>query len=117
MSDEFVRDVVGVLVFLPAIAVWLIAMVDVLTRKDIGRRRRILTVALVALVFPLALLYLLGRPPSSVRRGPETADDPRLGLVVRLEDGASGGSDSGGRDAGFRDWVDAACAGTVPPTR
>ena len=101
-----------VLVFLPAIAVWVIAMVDVLTRKDIGRGRRVITAVLVALIFPLTLLYLLARPPSTVRRGPESASDPRRELVRRLETG-----EHSSRDAEWEQWVRQAVAGKVPPTR
>lgn len=115
MSNELVRDVVGILVFLPAMAVWLIAMADVLTRKDISRRRRVVTALLIGLLFPLTLLYLLGRPPSSVRRGPETAGDPRTPLVRRLETGSAGAD--GRSDEDYRRFIEQALEGNAPSTR
>lgn len=115
MSNELARDIIGILIFLPAVAVWLIAMADVLTRKDISRRRRIVTAVLIGLIFPLTLLYLLGRPPSSVRRGPETTGDTRTPLVRRLETGSAGAD--GSSDAEYSEWVEAALSGNAPPTR
>ncbi len=121
VSNELARDVVGVLVFLPAMGVWLIAMADVFTRKDIGRRRRVVTAVLIALVFPLALLYLLGRPPSSVRRGPESVGDPRTPLIRRLETGrpalAAGATQDGRTDDELAAWIDASLDGKAPSTR
>ncbi len=106
------EDVIGILVFLPAIAVWVIAMADVFTRKDIGGGRRVFTAVVIGVIFPLTLLYLLARPPSTVRRGPESASDPRRELVRRLETG-----EPSSRDAEWEQWVRQAVAGTVPPTR
>ncbi|MCP4434816.1 MAG: hypothetical protein GY812_04850 [Actinomycetia bacterium] len=106
------EDAIGILVFLPAIAVWVMAVVDVATRKDIGRGRRTLTAIVIALVFPLTLLYLLARPPSTVRRGPESAGDPRRDLVRRLETG-----EASPRDEEWGHWVDLAVEGKVPRTR
>ena len=124
MNEDLVRDVVGVLVFLPAVAVWLIAVSDVIGRKDFSRRRRIVTAVVIAVVFPLALVYLLGRPPSSVRQGPETAGDPRTPLVRRIESGAPGTAavappeDRAGRsDAELTAWIEESLAGNAPRTR
>lgn len=118
------REAIGVLVFLPAFAVWLIAVFDVLGRKDIRRRRRIVTAVLIAVFFPLALVYLLGRPPSSVRRGPSTAGDPRTPLLRRIESGRPGTAavapldDRAGRsDAELAEWIEASLAGNAPRTR
>jgi hypothetical protein len=115
VNREVARDVVGLLVFLPAVAVWLIALVDVLRRRDMHHRRRIATAVVITLVFPLTLLYLLGRPPSSVRHGPETADDPRAPLVRRLESGRA--LPAGPDDASLDSWVGQALAGDAPATR
>ena len=124
MNDDLARDVVGVMVFLPAVAVWLIAMFDVLGRRDIGRRRRMVTAVVIAVVFPLALLYLLGRPPSSVRQGPGTAGDPRTPLVRRLESGLPGtaalepaGGQAARSDVELTEWIEASLAGDAPRTR
>ncbi len=124
MNEDLVRDVIGVLVFLPAVAVWLMAMFDVLGRKDIRRRRRIVTAVVIAVLFPLALVYLLGRPPSSVRRGPSTAGDPRTPLLSRIESGRPGTAavaspdDRAGRsDAELTQWIEVSLAGNAPRTR
>jgi hypothetical protein len=124
VSSQLARDVVGILVFLPAVAVWAIAVADLVRRRDIGRRRRIVTAVAVTVLFPLALLYLLGRPPSSVRLGPETAGDPRTPLVARLEAGRPdpgavepAGASPGRSDAEMLGWVEAALAGDAPRTR
>ncbi len=83
---------IAALVFLPVLAVWVLALHDVLTRRDIPTSRRVGIALALLLVFPLTILYVLARPPSTVRTGPATAGDPRTALVNLLDsrDAAAG---------------------------
>lgn len=76
---------VAVVVFLPLVVVWCLALYDVVTRRDVTHRRRLMLAVVLIVFVPVTILYLLARPPSSVRRGPEDAGDARAAVLDQLE--------------------------------
>ncbi len=94
-----------VVVFLPVVVLWVFALVDLATRKDISRRRRIVVTVIVVVVFPLTLVYLLARAPQSARRGPQEPDDPRAPLVEALEDPSAHHSEWSMSHSELRSWI------------
>jgi hypothetical protein len=88
---------VVVLALLSLLGIWVLALVDVLTRRDLPEAHKaLLSVAIVVLV-PVSVLYVLGRPVSAVRRARQLPDDWRNGLVSRIEGERNGdGRGNGG---------------------
>jgi hypothetical protein len=67
---------------------WVLTVVDIVRRPGLSRRRRVGWLALVSLVVPTTLLWLLVRPSNaSLDVISETLpdDDPRLQLVELVE--------------------------------
>ena len=85
MTWERTGSVLSVLLSLPIVAVWAFAVYDLVRRGDIPVVRKVVLGALVVVVVPVALLYLLSRPTSLVRHRERAADDWREDLVDRLE--------------------------------
>lgn len=87
---------VFLLVELPLLAVWLLAIVDVVRRPDLRVARTVLWVAGMLLFFPVTLLYLLARPVGDVaaRQRALDADDPRVRLVELVERSDRGEADA-----------------------
>ncbi|MFV0316090.1 MAG: hypothetical protein ACK5O2_03900 [Microthrixaceae bacterium] len=82
--------VAEVLLVAPVVLVWVMALrYALIARGRTPRRRFGVTIALV-LFPPLAVPYLLARPPVGVRRGAAFSDDPRETVVAALE--RAGGS-------------------------
>jgi len=78
---------VSLLLSLPLLVVWGFALFDIVRRPDLARVRKAVWGAVVLLVFPATLLYLLARPTSLVRHRDRGSDDWRDRLVRRLESG------------------------------
>ena len=78
-------NVLRVMVTVPLVIVWVLAMLDVVTRPDLRPTRKVVVLAALLAVFPLTLLYLLARPTSLVRDTEANDDDWRFGLVARLD--------------------------------
>lgn len=76
--------VVSLLLTLPIFAVVVFAVVDVVRRTDLPRVKKVAYGAVVVLIVPAALLYLLSRPTSLVRHRDRTPQDWRDDLVARL---------------------------------
>lgn len=76
---------VSVLLALPIFAVWGFALVDIVRRPDLRVVRKVVYGAIVVLVFPATLLYLLSRPTSIVRHHERAPEDWRDQLVDHLE--------------------------------
>ena len=86
--NRMVRDgevVVSVLLSLPIFAVWAFALFDIVRRPDLRLVRKVVYAAVVVLVFPSTLLYLLARPTSIVRHRGREREDWRDELLARLE--------------------------------
>lgn len=77
--------VLSVLLTLPILAVWAFALVDIVRRGDLPWIRKVVYAAVVVLVLPATLLYLLSRPTSIVRHRERNVEDWREGLVDLLE--------------------------------
>lgn len=75
----------SVLLTLPILAVWAFALVDIVRRRDLPPWRRTAYAAIVVLVVPATLLYLLARPTSLVRHRDRRRDDWRAELVGALD--------------------------------
>jgi hypothetical protein len=80
-----VREVLTLLLVLPLLVVIGFALVDIVRRRDLGAVRKAVYAALVVLVLPATLLYLLSRPTSIVRHRERPTDDWRDELLDRLE--------------------------------
>ena len=59
-------EVVGVVVAIPVWIMGLIALVDVLRRRDLGTARKVGWAALLVVFTPVTLIYLLARPVGDV---------------------------------------------------
>lgn len=77
--------IIELALILPVLLIWAISLRDVMRRRDLGRKQRVAFAAVLLFLPPLAVLYLLIRPPVSVRRGAVHSDDPRARLVDELE--------------------------------
>jgi hypothetical protein len=75
----------GLLLVLPLLVVIVFALVDIVRRRDLGPLRKAVYLALVILVLPATLLYLLSRPTSIVRHRDHDRHDWRDELLDRLE--------------------------------
>lgn len=75
----------------PVVLVWAIALRDAYRRSVDHRRRRALVLLPLVFLPPLSVLYLLTRPPASVRRGAVRGYDPRSELLDRLEAASDAG--------------------------
>jgi hypothetical protein len=75
----------------PVLVVWVIALRDAYRSSAGHRRRRVLVLVPLVALPPLSVLYLLTRPPVSVRRGAVRRDDPRSELLDRLEAASEAG--------------------------
>lgn len=73
----------------PVLLIWVLSVRDVLRRRDVGRTHRWVLAVAIALFPPLAVPYLLLRPPGSVRRGSVHRGDPRAEVVEALERSAA----------------------------
>lgn len=71
---------------LAVVVVWLIAVWDLLRRRDLPVTHKLLMLVVLVVLAPLAIVYVLGRPTGAVRRSRRTAADWRSGLVRRLEE-------------------------------
>jgi len=76
---------VSILLTVPIFAVWAFALLDIVRRPDLRALRKVVYGAIVVLVFPATLLYLLARPTSIVRHRTHDREDWRDELVDRLE--------------------------------
>lgn len=76
---------ISVVLVLPLLAVIVFALVDIVRRRDLGPWRKAVYLALVILVLPATLLYLLSRPTSIVRHRERDRHDWRDELLDRLE--------------------------------
>lgn len=86
--NRVMRDgqvVVSVLFALPIFAVWAFALFDIARRSDLRLIRKVVYAAVVVLVFPATLLYLLSRPTSIVRHRDREREDWRDDLLAQLE--------------------------------
>lgn len=79
------QHALAVLLVLPLLVVIVFALVDIVRRPDLGGVRKVVYAALVVLVLPATLLYLLSRPTSIVRHRERERDDWRDDLLARLE--------------------------------
>ena len=79
------RPVMIVLSGLPLLVVIVLALSDIVRRRDLGPVRKVVYLALVVIVLPATLFYLLSRPTSIVRHRERPRDDWRTGLLDRLE--------------------------------
>lgn len=75
----------------PVLLVWVMALRDAYRSSAGHRRRRALVLVPLVALPPLSVLYLLTRPPVSVRRGAVRRDDPRSELLDRLEASSEAG--------------------------
>jgi hypothetical protein len=75
----------SVLLSLPILAAWGFTLYDIVRRGDIPIIRKVVYAALVVLVVPAALLYLLSRPTSLVRHRERDRPDWREDLVDVLD--------------------------------
>lgn len=75
----------SVLMTLPIVVVWVFALYDIVRRSDLPVIRKVAYAAIVVLVLPATLLYLLSRPTSIVRHRDRSDDDWREQLVARLD--------------------------------
>lgn len=82
--EHDVEVLVSLLLVLPVVAVMVVAIVDVLRRPDLTVVRKVAYGAVIVLVSPAALLYLLSRPTSLVRHRDRTQPDWRDDLVAHL---------------------------------
>jgi hypothetical protein len=82
-----VTDVVLSLAVLALVGIWLLALVDVVGRRDLPVTHKVLLVVVLVLLVPVAVIYVLGRPITGVRRTRHLPDDWRSELVARLQDG------------------------------
>jgi hypothetical protein len=106
--------VLSVLFTLPLVAVVVAVVVDVLGRPDLSTPRKVVYVAIVVLVVPAALLYLLSRPTSVVRHHDRARPDWRADLLDHLEAPAHGRPAVGpARERELRDRI-AALRGRAP---
>lgn len=77
-----------VLVTIPAFVVWAVLVVDVLSRGQMGRGRRLAWVVAMTVFFPLGLLWLLVRPstgPAVARLSRPDPNDPGRRLLELVE--------------------------------
>lgn len=84
--------IVWVLSVLCLLGVWITAVVDVLTRHDLSPANKTLMLAVLVLLSPVTIVYVLGRPVSAVRFSRHVPRDWRSDLVDRLEGGTSSGA-------------------------
>ena len=84
-----VNEVALALALVALVGIWLLALVDVVTRRDLPVTHKVLLVVVLVLLVPVAVIYVLGRPITGVRRTRHLPDDWRSELVGRLE--ADGG--------------------------
>ncbi len=82
--EHDIEVLVSILLVLPVFAVMVLAIVDVLRRPDLTAVKKVAYGAIIVLVSPAALLYLLSRPTSLVRHRDRTRPDWRDDLVARL---------------------------------
>jgi ABC-type nickel/cobalt efflux system permease component RcnA len=75
------QSVYVLLVGLPLLVVWVIAVVDVLHQPRMSRRAKWLWVVAFSLVWPLLALYLLTRPVQGRFERRESRDYPHARLV------------------------------------
>ena len=80
-----VAAAVSVLMTVPILVVWVFALYDIVRRRDLPVIRKVAYAAIVVLVLPATLLYLLSRPTSIVRHRDRSNDDWREQLVARLD--------------------------------
>jgi hypothetical protein len=78
-------DVLLLLALVALVGIWLLALVDVVTRRDLPVTHKVLLVVVLALLVPVSVIYVLGRPITGVRRTRRLPDDWRSELVARLE--------------------------------
>ncbi len=97
--DPDVATALSVLMTVPILVVWAFALYDIVRRSDLAPIRKLAYAAIVILVFPATLLYLLSRPTSIVRHHDRVRDDWRETLVARL-DARPGGPPVVGRRQG-----------------
>jgi hypothetical protein len=83
--DPDAAAALSVLMTLPIVVVWVFALYDIVQRRDLPAIRKVAYAAIVVLVLPATLLYLLSRPTSIVRHHDRSTDDWREGLVERLD--------------------------------
>lgn len=83
--ERDVGVVLSVLLVLPIFAVWGFALFDIVRREDLPVLRKVVYSAVVVLVFPATLLYLLSRPTSIVRHHERNRTDWRNDLLAQLE--------------------------------
>jgi hypothetical protein len=81
-----VNEVALALALVALVGIWLLAIIDVLTRRDLPVTHKVLLVVVLVLLVPVAVIYVLGRPITGVRRTRHLPDDWRSELVARLED-------------------------------
>ena len=86
--QELIERYPLILVTIPAVVVWALLIVDVLSRSQMGRGRRLAWVVAITVFFPLGLLWLLVRPSSggtAARLRRPDPDDPGLQLVELID--------------------------------
>ena len=79
------NEVALALALVALVGIWLLAILDVLTRRDLPVTHKVLLVVVLVLLVPVAVIYVLGRPITGVRRTRHLPDDWRSALVARLE--------------------------------
>ena len=83
--SERLGPALSLLLSLPILAAWAFSLYDIVRRGDIPVIRKVVYAALVVVVVPLSLLYLLSRPTSIVRHRERDRADWREDLVDVLD--------------------------------
>lgn len=82
--QELIERYPLVLVTIPAVAVWALLVIDVLSRSQLQLGRRLAWAVAMTVFFPLGLLWLLVRPsggPTARRVNRPDPDDPGRRLI------------------------------------
>ena len=70
-----------IVVWIPLLVVWVVVMVDVIRRQDLGAAAKTLWAVVCTLVWPAMIAYLMLRPTRGRLEDPEDRTDPHARLV------------------------------------